>query len=247
MAEQRILIVDDEKLERETLSRILELEGYQVIAASSAEEGYELLKTRQIDLMIADLKMPGMDGGELLIRAMDTYPNLPVIVLTAHGTLESVIDALRRRVHDYILKPARPEEIISSIERALKPTTPSDVAAAEARGKYTVGLSETTVFELKNGVTIDTRKQMISWNDSAVFLTPTEARFLSVLMQQFDRVVSYTDIVFMIHNYRIVNHEAAAVLRPLVSRLRQKLEAVPGGRQMLRTVRSAGYLIQNVN
>jgi DNA-binding NtrC family response regulator len=119
MTQQRILVVDDEAVERNTLSRILELEGYQVEAVASGEEAILSLRNRPFDLLLVDLKMPGMSGMELLSMALDEFPGLRVIVLTAHGTLESVIDALRKRIDDYLLKPARAEEIIKSIHNAL--------------------------------------------------------------------------------------------------------------------------------
>ncbi len=237
MAQHKILIVDDEALERTTLLRILELEGYEAQAVENGSRALSALAQKPFDLMILDLNMPGMNGMEVLNKALDLYPGLQVIVLTAYGTLETVIEALRRKVHDYILKPARAEQIVDSVNQAFE----ASKAVAEKRSEYTG--QEETVFQMPDGVLVDTRKQMVSWEDDYIILTPTEARFLAVLFRQFNQVVSYSEIVQAIHGYRMDNEEAATVLRPLVSRLRQKLEALPRKTSLVKTVRGAGYMV----
>ncbi len=237
MAQHRILIVDDEALERTTLLRILELEGYEVQAVENGGRALFALAQKPFDLMILDLNMPGINGMEVLNKALDQYPGLHVIVLTAYGTLETVIEALRRKVHDYILKPARAEQIVASVNQAFE----SRRVAAEKRADYST--PEETVFQMPDGLLVDTQKQMMSWNDSFIILTPTEARFIAVLFRQFGQVVSYSEIVRAIHGYQTGNDEAATVLRPLVSRLRQKLEALPRKTSLVKTIRGAGYMV----
>ncbi len=236
MAQHKILIVDDEALERTTLSRILELEGYEVQAVENGSRALAVLRQIQFDLMILDLNMPGINGMDVLARAIDQNPNLQIIVLTAYGTLETVIESLRRKVHDYILKPARAEQIVLSVKRAFE----TQKAVAEKHSEYSS--QEEHVFHMADGTLIDTRKQMISWDDSFIILTPTEARFLAVLLKQYNQVVSYSEIVFSIHSYQMGNAEAATVLRPLVSRLRQKLDALPRQSSLVKTIRGAGYM-----
>jgi DNA-binding response OmpR family regulator len=245
MTQQRILVVDDEAVERNTLSRILELEGYQVEAVASGEEAILSLRNRPFDLLLVDLKMAGMSGMELLSMALDEFPGLRVIVLTAHGTLESVIDALRKRIDDYLLKPARAEEIIKSIHNALSRVDATPRTVSEEIEFYQVGFGgvPNKVFRLPNQVIIDTKKQIISWGTNTLILTPTEGRILNVLLENYDQVVPYADIVMQIHGFRTGSAEAATILRPIISRLRVKLTPLPGGRELIRTVRGAGYLI----
>jgi DNA-binding response OmpR family regulator len=245
MSQERILIVDDDAIERETLSRILELEGYQVTAVASGEEAIVSLRLQPFDLMVVDLKMPGMGGMELLSRALDEFPKLRVIVLTAHGTLESVIEALRRRVHDYLLKPAQAEEIVESIRSALTRTAIPKPSVADEIEMYTTGFGgiRSKVFRLPNQVVIDTKKQIISWGTNTLILTPTEGRILNVLLENYDQVVPYAEMVFQIHGFHTGSAEAATILRPIISRLRVKLTPMPGGKELIRTVRGAGYLI----
>jgi DNA-binding response OmpR family regulator len=245
MSQERIIIVDDDAIERTTLSRILELEGYQVTAAASGEEAIVSLRQQPFDLMVVDLKMPGMNGLDLLSMALNEFPNLRVIVLTAHGTLESVIEALRRRVDDYLLKPAHAEEIVESIRNALSRSETSRTSVAEEIEMYVTGFGgvQSKVFKLPNQVVIDTKKQIISWGTNTLILTPTEGRILNVLLENYDQVVPYADMVFQIHGFRTGNAEAATILRPIISRLRVKLTPMPGGKELIRTVRGAGYLI----
>lgn len=245
MSQERILIVDDEVVERNTLSRILELEGYHVITASSGEEAIVLLRNQPIDLMLLDLKIGRMSGMDLLSMAHDEFPSLHIIVLTAHGTMESVIEALRKRVDDYLLKPLRAEEILNSLHKALSKPTTSAKSFSEEIEFYVTGFGgvRSKVYRLPDGVIIDANKQLVTWGTNTIILTPTEGRILNVLLENYDQVVTYVDIVNQIHGYRTGGTEAAAILRPIISRLRMKLTPMLGGSEMIRTVRGTGYLI----
>jgi DNA-binding response OmpR family regulator len=102
-----ILVVDDELAMRESLREILELEGFQVSLADNGEAALDILaKQTSIDLMLLDLMMKGMDGLETIEAAKSLSPETVIIMLTAHGTLESAIGAMRYGAFDYVLKPA---------------------------------------------------------------------------------------------------------------------------------------------
>jgi DNA-binding response OmpR family regulator len=127
----RLLVVDDEETARTSLCEILRLEGYQVESASDGSTAISKITQQAAlgfpyDLILLDLKMPRIDGLEVLRfitkQTPDaTDPNRPlVILLTAHGSLESAIEALRHGAHDYLLKPSSPEQIIKSVSRALE-------------------------------------------------------------------------------------------------------------------------------
>ncbi len=115
-----ILLVDDEANMLRTLQRILERSGYAVRAAASAEEALKLLGESIPDLMITDLKMPGMSGVELLQAAREKSPTLPVLVLTGHATVDTAVAAMKGGAFDYLLKPCNPDELLVTIERALE-------------------------------------------------------------------------------------------------------------------------------
>jgi len=114
-----ILIVDDEAVTRTGLQRILSRAGYAVTEAPTAPEALDLLRQQRFDLVITDLQMPGMDGFELLQALKQRGAQLPVVMLTGHGTMETVVQALRHGVNDFLTKPYRPEELLQVVEREI--------------------------------------------------------------------------------------------------------------------------------
>jgi heterodisulfide reductase subunit A len=114
-----ILIIDDEAYLRLTLATILQRAGYTVTTASGAQEGLQKLMDGKIDLVFLDLKMPGMDGTELLPQIRMLNPELPVLILTANASLETAIQTMRQGARGYLMKPIEPEQIISRVEEVL--------------------------------------------------------------------------------------------------------------------------------
>jgi len=116
----RLLIVDDEKNTREGLKWSLERPDREIFIAANGEEALSLFHQNQIDLVITDLMMPGMDGLELLKRIKAEEPAVEIIVLTAHGTIETAVEAMRLGAHDYQIKPIDLEGLRLVCERALR-------------------------------------------------------------------------------------------------------------------------------
>ena len=119
MARKSILVVDDEKAQREILEMILAGEGYDVTTAASGEAALKFAKDRRFDLALTDLKMTGMDGIELLQQLLAYDSSIIVILLTAHGSIESAKEALRRGAFDYLEKPYDKSALLETINRAL--------------------------------------------------------------------------------------------------------------------------------
>jgi len=122
---ERILIVDDDRTQATTLARVLGLEGYHTCVAESGAEALREVDKGDVDLVLTDLKMPGMDGLELFQRIQGDRPELPVMIVTAHGTIETAIQSVRDGVADFIQKPVYAEELIHRFgkvfrERALR-------------------------------------------------------------------------------------------------------------------------------
>lgn len=114
-----ILIVDDEKNIREGLSTSLELDGFKTYIAEDGAEALKLMTTTEVDLVISDLKMPKMSGTELLKKITGTYPTIPVIILTGHGTVENAVIAMRDGAYDFITKPINLDHLTLLVNRAL--------------------------------------------------------------------------------------------------------------------------------
>lgn len=120
MAQQRILIIDDEASIRESLSGILSDEGFVPLAAANAEEGLARLEEVRADLVLLDIWMPGMDGMEALKKIKELYPDLPVIMISGHGTIETAVQATRLGAFDFIEKPLSYDKIILALHNALQ-------------------------------------------------------------------------------------------------------------------------------
>ena len=117
---ERILVVDDEQIIRESISFILKKEGYSVAEAANGRQAYDKLVSEPFDLLITDLEMPEMKGIDLLDKAMQLNPQSLVVIITAYGSMETAIAALRKGASDYILKPIEFEELLVKIKRLLE-------------------------------------------------------------------------------------------------------------------------------
>jgi DNA-binding NtrC family response regulator len=115
-----ILVVEDEQAIRDALKMVLEEEGYQTQAADDGKKAMELVNKNDFDIVITDLKMPEMDGMSLTRQIQQICPQTSVIIITAHGSLESAIEALRIGAYDYILKPFDFDDVLYKIKRLIK-------------------------------------------------------------------------------------------------------------------------------
>jgi len=119
MAGEKILVVDDEDMIRELCYHILSAEGYQVTTVSNAKAALKELGQSVVDLMITDIKMPGMDGLELFEQVKERHLDIVTIFITGHGTLDTAIESLMRGVDGFVLKPFTQEELLGAVDRAI--------------------------------------------------------------------------------------------------------------------------------
>ena len=152
----RVLIADDEVNLRRVLGAILEREGYEVLSASDGEEALELMP-KGVHTVITDLKMPRLDGMGLLRKVSTEWPDVPVIMITAHGSVDSAVEAVKLGAFDYIEKPFEREQIKQVVHKAratyelARKTAPSPAKVEPGRGKYhLVGQSQaiTQVYQI---------------------------------------------------------------------------------------------------
>ncbi len=115
-----ILIVDDEKVVRDSCKRILHGKGYIISEAENAEEALRMIEKYSYDLVLTDIRLPGMDGIELLQKIKESYPATEVIVITGYGSVDTAVKAMKLGAYDYIEKPFRPDELATLVERALE-------------------------------------------------------------------------------------------------------------------------------
>src|SRR3990172_3217942 len=113
----RILVVDDEEIVRESLAAWLQEDGYRVEMAPGGEVAIERMKSGRWAVLLVDLKMPGIDGLQVLEEARKLQPDAAVIMMTAYATVDTAVKAMKMGAYDYLVKPLRPEELSSMMER----------------------------------------------------------------------------------------------------------------------------------
>jgi two-component system nitrogen regulation response regulator NtrX len=118
-----LLIIDDERVIRKTLNEILSFEGYKIEEAADGEEGWKMFCDKTYDIVLCDIKMPKMDGLEFLSRAMDRNPDVPVIMISGHGNIETAVEAVKKGAFDYIAKPPDLNRMLITLRNALDRNT----------------------------------------------------------------------------------------------------------------------------
>lgn len=256
----RILVVDDEATTRISLAELLRLEGYHVQMAASGEEALALMdQEAPFDLMVVDIKMPGIDGLQLTEAVQQRSPGTVIILLTAFGSLETAIQALRRGAHDYLLKPCPVSQILESVQKGLTKSyqerhrrellsrleqTLSELQAIERPAIEVAPApvsSEKQVLQVQD-VRLDRERHQAWVGDRPVDLTPTEFKILAYLMEHADQVCTPQRLIRATQGYEADPWGTRAIVRVHIRRLRRKLEPDPSRPRYLINVRGVGYM-----
>ncbi len=245
----RVLVVDDDDVGRATMADLLRLEGYRVDEAAGGREALDRLAVQPYDVVLLDLKMPGVDGVAVLRGAAESAPETEIVVFTAHGSMESAIQAVRHGAYDYLLKPASTQEVVACIARA------AERRQERARERRLIESSQAALAELLDAgggvdrvrwaeTVLEPATRRLSGPLGEAELTPAELRLLLALLRQRGRVVEYVALVDQVQGYTVDAWEAPGMLRPVVSRLRHKVELVGGDPGRISTVRGSGYVLE---
>jgi DNA-binding response OmpR family regulator len=238
-----ILVVDDEPITRQSLTDILRLEGYNVASVPNGEAAVDYVRMYSVDLMVLDLRMPGMGGIEVVRVLGQMSPETEIIMLTAHGSMESAVEALRHRVHDYLLKPASPAQILESVQRGLI-RREAKMEQRRLRGNNGKSDATSTSIMFDDGTDVDLERRLVTKGNEVAQLTPAEGHLLKVFVENPGKVYSHRELVLLVQGYDVSQREAQEILRPLVSRLRHKLEAFPILFEKIVSVRGTGYVFE---
>lgn len=257
--EARILVVDDELFIRFLLSEELTQEGYEVSTAASGEEALAMLQKATFDLMLLDLKMPGMDGLEVMRAARTIAPEMVVIILTAHATIDSAVEALHYGGHDYLVKPSSAEDILSSVEEGLAKRQrwqrQDDLIRqmrvlarqlADGRGELPEdrGSGDEEPRYLRVGdLLLDRARLAVRSAGESIHLTPSEYRLLLCLMENAGSTVSFGELAGAIHGAVCEEGAARDAISTHLWRLRRKLESATGAQNHIVNVRGQGYAL----
>jgi DNA-binding response OmpR family regulator len=240
MSKAHILVVDDEPVTRQSLTDILRLEGYNVSSVPNGEAAVDYIRMHSVDLMLLDLRMPGMSGLEVIKVMSQMSPDTEIIMLTAHGSMETAVEALRHRIHDYLLKPASPTQVLESVARGLSRRN------AKVELKRSAGTLDAAPPGMQfDDVAVDLVRRLVSDGETTIQLTPAEGHLLKVFLENLGRVFTHRELVLLVQGYDVSQREAQEILRPLISRLRNKLEVFPSLHARIVSVRGTGYLFES--
>src|SRR5215212_11790532 len=115
-----ILIIDDEKAIRKTLTEILSFEGYKIDEAADGEEGLKRFKDKAYDVVLCDIKMPKIDGIDFLQKAVEINSDVPIIMISGHGNIETAVEAVKKGAYDFIQKPPDLNRLLVTIRNAME-------------------------------------------------------------------------------------------------------------------------------
>lgn len=221
VADARILVVDDEAPLREMLSDTLHIANYEVLEAADAIEAMTLLRRTQVDLIISDVNMPGMDGYEFLARLRESGDDTPAIMLTARRERQDVTQGLKLGADDYVTKPFGLEELLLRVAAVLRRTKPVDNVTSLRCGPI-------SLVEESHSVFVDGEK---------VDLSPTEFDLLRILMQEKGKVLSRARLLRDVWG---INFDTGTnVVDTYISYLRRKVHTEDF--EGIRTVRGVGF------
>jgi DNA-binding response OmpR family regulator len=261
-ANGHILIVDDEASLRQTLARILQRANYEVTTTASGGEALKLLSEHAFDLVYLDIRMPDVNGLEILKTIHAKYPELPVILFTAQPDLNSAVEALRSGAIDYLLKPLKPQTIIErtrsilankqkerrkrELQRQIE-TLQAELNALEREDlpEADQALNHVPVTDdrfLRRGtLTLDMHTRRVTMNERVVNLPPTSFDYLLVLARHTPNVVDYQTLVSEAQGYETDPHEAQELTKWHIHHIRQVLEPNARNPIYVINVRGTGY------
>ena len=233
MPETNILVIDDEKEIAELVEIYLVSDGYKVFKASSAQEGFDILDKENIQLILLDIMMPGMDGLEMC-RIIRETRNIPIIMLSAKSTDLDKIMGLGIGADDYVTKPFNPLELTARVKSQLRRYTklnPNSAAQENAKNEISI-----------RGLVINKDNHKVTVYDEEIKLTPIEFDILYLLASNPGRVFS-TDEIFEREKKKKV-YEANNTVMVHIRRLRGKMKEDERQNKIITTVWGVGYKIE---
>jgi len=233
----RTLVVDDEERIRLFLKETLQRDRHVVTTAANGEEALACLQETSFDLAILDLMLGGRIDGQRVLEAIRwRWPAMVVIMMTAHGTLDSAVEAIQEGVDGYLLKPVETTEVRQAVKDAL--------ARRERRAELHLAGGERQILR-RGPFSVDLDNHRVTREGENIELTPSEFTLLVHLMQNAQTVVGPTTLVEVVRHYKPdYLHEARQIIKWYIHRLRQKVEPQPSNPRYIVNVRGVGYMFE---
>ena len=257
-----ILIIDDEAGLRQMMARVLQRAGYEVTTAANGQDGLALASEHAFDLLYLDIRMPGLNGLEVLKIIHEKIPDLPVVLFTAQPDLHSAVEALRRGATDYLLKPLKPQAVIDRTQ-AILASKQEERRKRELQRQIDSLQVELHSLQSPKGDAVDSKQQQVSAGDDrfltrgeltidlltrratmnmrAVNLPTASFDYLVVLARHAPGVMDFQTLVAEAQGYETDMREAQELSRWHVHHIRQVLEPDPRDPVYLLNVRGTGY------
>jgi DNA-binding response OmpR family regulator len=256
-----ILVVDDEANLRQTMTAILQRAGYQVSSAADAQQARQFLHAGAYGLVFLDLKMPGIDGMTLLPEFRLQYPDMPILILTAHATIESAIKAVREGARDYLIKPIDPDQLLKRVKEILleqqQPQRRRELVSQiqellgelhQIDGTNPVSLSpaadqvrDPARFLRLGSLTLDMHTQCVLVNNQEINIPPSSFDYLMVMVRHSPHPVQFETLVKEAQGYTLSRSEAREMARGHIHELRKAIEPDSTHPHLIITVRDVGY------
>jgi len=228
---KKILIVDDDEALVRLIDQVLTQKGYEVLKASSGQEGLRLLFDRRPDLVLLDVVMPRMDGWQTLARIRDVS-DIPVLILTGKRRVEEdIVHGLDCGADDYLLKPVGNRELVARVKAALRRAELSSSAEARREITYSDGF-----------LTVDVAERKVVVNGERIKLTPREFRLFALLVENAGRILTHKQALEKVWGWEYIDD--LDYVRIYISHLRQKIEPDPVLPRYIITEPGVGYYFQ---
>ena len=236
-----ILIVDDQPEILENIELILSIEGYHVLAASDGPEALDLLQAHAVDLILADIAMPRMNGYQLFERVRENpeWVPIPFLFLTARAMDSDIRYGKELGADDYLTKPIQPEDLLAAVQGRLRRAR--ELARLSKAPQAPVAATPASQVLDLGRLRIDPAQHRAWMDGEPLKLSAREFLLLTYLAQRVDQVVSAQELIQVTHELDTDRVEAGSLLRPLVRSLRRKLGYSVGETGCIENVRGVGY------
>ncbi|OCA96626.1 DNA-binding response regulator [Clostridium beijerinckii] len=225
-----VLVVDDEKEIVELIDFYLKNNGYNTFRALNGNEALEIFEKEQVDIMILDIMMPGLDGKEVLRKVREKI-NTPIIFLSAKGEDIDKIDGLFLGADDYLAKPFNPIELIARVKALLRRSI-----------VFNNQLEESTSIVINEHLKLDEKACKIYKDDKELQLTSFEYKLMNFLMNNRNKVFTKGQLYEHVWDQSYLGDEK--IIMVYISKLREKIEDSPKEPKYIKTIRGLGYMFE---